>query len=50
MITEALIMLGISVIGSLVWLRAGGIDYIGKTNSDHRGENFFDDQDRKEIS
>lgn len=50
MLVEALIMLGISILASLVWLWAGGIDYIKENESEHKGESFFNEQDRKEIS
>lgn len=50
MLVEALIMLGISILSSLVWLWVGGIDYIKENESEYKGEAFFNDQDRKEIS
>jgi hypothetical protein len=49
MMIEALIMLGIAMLSSLVWLWAGGIDYMKKNHPDYKGEDFFNEEDKNET-
>jgi hypothetical protein len=49
MMIEALIMLGIAILSSLVWLWAGGIDYMKKNHPDYKGEDFFNEEDKNET-
>jgi len=37
-----IILLVITIFGSLVWLWAGGIDYMAKKHPDYKGEDFLD--------
>lgn len=51
MLKLALIMFGISILGSLVWLWAGGIDYMIKNHPDYKGEDFFnEEEDKNQVS
>ena len=47
MMIEALIMLGIAILSSLVWLWAGGIDYMNKNHPDYKGEDFFNEEEKE---
>jgi len=49
MMIESLIMLGIAILSSLVWLWAGGIDYMKKNHPDYKGEDFFNEEDKNET-
>jgi hypothetical protein len=42
-------MLGIAILSSLVWLWAGGIDYMKKNHPDYKGEDFFNEEDKNET-
>jgi hypothetical protein len=49
-----LIILAVSMIFSLVWLWAGGIDYMAKNHPEYKGEDFLDwgvdEEDKNQIS
>lgn len=40
-----LIILGISFLLTLVWLWAGGIDYMMKNHPDYKGEDFLNEDE-----
>lgn len=48
-----LIILAIAILASLVWLYAGGIDYMKQNHPDYKGEDFLDwdvtKEEKKEI-
>jgi lipopolysaccharide export system protein LptC len=46
---EALIILAIAILCSLVWLWAGGIDYMKKDHPEYKGEDFFNEEDKNET-
>jgi hypothetical protein len=37
------------LLGSLVWLWVGGIEYMVKKYPDYKGEDFFNEEDKNEI-
>lgn len=37
------------LIGSLVWLWVGAIDYMKKNHPDYKGEDFFNEEGKNEI-
>jgi hypothetical protein len=37
------------LLGSLVWLWVGGIDYMVKNHPDYKGEDLFGEEDKNEI-
>jgi len=47
-----LILFGLAIVGSLVWLWAGGIDYMAKNHPDYKGEDFlnWDEEDKNQVS
>jgi len=44
-----LIILTVALLGSLIWLWAGGIDYMAKHHPDYKGEDFFNEEDKGEV-
>jgi hypothetical protein len=38
-----IVVLAVSIIASLVWLWAGGIDYMKENHPDYKGEDLFGD-------
>jgi hypothetical protein len=40
-----LIILGVAILCSLVWLWAGGIDYMKENHPDYKGEDLFGEGD-----
>jgi hypothetical protein len=44
-----LILFILAIAASLAWLWAGGIDYMIKNHPDYKGEDFFDDEDKKHV-
>jgi hypothetical protein len=44
-----LIIFIIAVSASLAWLWAGGINYIIRKHPKHKGENFFNEEDKNEV-
>jgi hypothetical protein len=40
-----IIVLAVSIISSLVWLWAGGIDYMQKNHPEYKGEDLFGEGD-----
>lgn len=44
-----LIILLVSIAGSLAWLWAGGIDYMKQNHPDYKGYDLFDEEDKKHI-
>ena len=44
-----LIILTVALLGSLIWLWAGGIEYIAKNHPDYKGEDFFNEEDKDEV-
>jgi hypothetical protein len=43
------IVLLISIIGSIIWLWVGGIDYMAKNHPDYKGGDFFSEDDKDNI-
>jgi hypothetical protein len=37
------------LLGSLVWLWVGGIEYMAKNHPDYKGDDFFNEEDKNEI-
>ena len=44
-----LIIFAIAILASLVWLWAGGIDYMKQNHPDYKGLDLFDEEDKNEI-
>jgi hypothetical protein len=44
-----LIMLAVAILASLVWLWAGGIDYMHRKHPDYKGLDLFDEEDKNET-
>jgi len=44
-----LIALTALLLGSLIWIWIGGIDYMAKNHHDYKGEDFFNEEDKNEI-
>jgi hypothetical protein len=44
-----LIILTVALLGSLIWLWAGGIEYMAKNHPDYKGEDFFNEEDKDEV-
>jgi len=44
-----LIIFVIAIAASLVWLWAGGIDYMHRNHPDYKGLDLFDEEDKNEI-
>ena len=44
-----LIIFAIAILASLVWLWAGGIDYMQQNHPDYKGLDLFDEEDKNEI-
>jgi hypothetical protein len=44
-----LIIITAILLGSLVWLWVGGIEYMIKNHPDYKGEDFFNEEDKNEI-
>jgi hypothetical protein len=44
-----LIILTVALLGSLIWLWAGGIGYMAKNHPDYKGEDFFNEEDKDEV-
>ncbi len=44
-----LIIFVIAIAASLVWLWAGGIDYMRQNHPDYKGEDLFNDEDKNEV-
>ena len=44
-----LIILTVALLGSLIWLWAGGIEYMVKNHPDYKGEDFFNEEDKDEV-
>jgi hypothetical protein len=44
-----LIALTALLLGSLVWIWIGGIDYMAKNHPKYKGEEFFNEEDKNEI-
>jgi hypothetical protein len=44
-----LIIFTIAIVASLVWLWAGGIDYMRQNHPDYKGEDLFNDEDKNEV-
>jgi hypothetical protein len=44
-----LIILAVAILASLVWLWAGGIDYMHHNHPDYKGLDLFDEEDKNEI-
>jgi len=44
-----LIIITAILLGSLVWLWVGGIEYMIKNHPDYIGEDFFNEEDKYEI-
>jgi hypothetical protein len=44
-----LIILTAALLGSLVWLWVGGIEYMAKNHPKYKGEEFFNEEDKNEI-
>jgi hypothetical protein len=44
-----LIILTVALLGSLIWLWAGGIEYMAKSHPDYKGEDFFNEEDKDEV-
>jgi hypothetical protein len=40
-----ILVLAVSIIASLVWLWAGGIDYMKENHPDYKGEDLFGEGD-----
>lgn len=40
-----LVILGVAILFSLVWLWAGGIDYMKKNHPDYKGDDLFGEGD-----
>lgn len=45
-----LIIFGLAILFSLVWLWAGGIDYMQRNHPDYKGYDLFDEEDKNSIS
>jgi hypothetical protein len=45
-----LIIFGLAILLSLVWLWAGGIDYMQRNHPNYKGQDLFDEEDKNEIS
>jgi hypothetical protein len=43
-----LIILAVAILASLVWLWAGGIDYMNRNHSEYKGEDFLSWDDKIE--
>ena len=39
-----------TLVASLAWLWVGGIDYMKKNHPNYKGEDFFNEEDKNEIS
>ena len=37
------------LLGSLIWIWVGGIDYMAKNHPDYKGDDFFSEEDKNEI-
>jgi hypothetical protein len=44
-----LILFILAISASLAWLWAGGIDYMIKNHPYYKGEDFFDEEDKKHV-
>ena len=44
-----LIILLVSIAGSLTWLWAGGIDYMKQNHPDYKGYDLFDEEDKNHV-
>jgi hypothetical protein len=44
-----LIILTVALLGSLIWLWAGGIEYMAKNHPDYKGEDLFNEEDKDEV-
>jgi len=44
-----LIILTVALLGSLIWLWVGGIEYMAKNHPDYKGEDFFNEEDKDEV-
>jgi hypothetical protein len=50
MVTKILLgLLAVTLLGSLVWIWVGGIEYMAKHHPDYKGEDFFNEEDKNEI-
>ena len=46
------LIFSLAILGSLVWLWVGGMDYMRENHPDYKGEDFleFNDEDKNSIS
>jgi hypothetical protein len=44
-----LITLTVILLGSLVWLWVGGVEYMVKNHPGYKGEDLFNEEDKNEI-
>jgi hypothetical protein len=44
-----IVALTVILLGSLVWLWVGGIEYMVKNHPNYKGEDFFNEEDKNEI-
>jgi len=44
-----LIIFGLAILLSLVWLWVGGIEYMKQNHPDYKGLDLFDEEDKNEI-
>jgi hypothetical protein len=50
MVTKILLgLLAVTLLGSLVWIWIGGIEYMAKHHPDYKGEDFFNEENKNEI-
>lgn len=50
MVTKILLgLLAVTLLGSLVWIWVGGIEYMAKHHPDYKGEDFFNEENKNEI-